>query len=139
MTCSPRLYAIIFAFVDTSRLFLFTHLSWVRECNVRKLVLSDFRPTFCCTRVQMLENLFTAGDTNGDGVLDIDELTAIIRYVDPTVKSEKVSSTLSLRVLLHIRCCFRHPLCLLLGARLSSIYHQSHGTHCGLEARALAP
>jgi hypothetical protein len=40
----------------------------------------------------MLEYLFSAGDTNGDGELDIDEFTAIVRYVDPLVKTAKVSS-----------------------------------------------
>jgi hypothetical protein len=38
----------------------------------------------------MLEYLFSAGDTNGDGVLDMDEFTAIVRYVDPLVKTAKV-------------------------------------------------
>lgn len=39
---------------------------------------------------KMLEYLFSAGDTNGDGVLDMDEFTAIVRYVDPLVKTAKI-------------------------------------------------
>ena len=52
-----------------------------------------------CVPIQMLGYLFNAGDTNGDGVLDIDEFTAIVRYVDPTTKSAKVLTVV--RIVLH--------------------------------------
>jgi hypothetical protein len=60
-----------------------------------------------CLRPQTLANLFVAGDTNGDGVLDIDEFTCIVRYVDPTISSEVVRETVSLAFCLR---CFCYPL-----------------------------
>jgi hypothetical protein len=38
----------------------------------------------------MLTTLFDAGDTNGDGVVDEDEFSSIVRYVAPTMQHEEV-------------------------------------------------
>lgn len=40
----------------------------------------------------MLGDIFVAGDTNGDGELDVEEFTAIVKQVDPTQGRREVGA-----------------------------------------------
>ena len=45
----------------------------------------------------MVKSLFDAGDINGNGILDLYEFAALVRYIDPTVKWDTVGVRLACR------------------------------------------